>query len=92
MVGGVHGIMRQIVLYLVEEVNLPSGVHVMSLAPVVVVVTVRVKMLPLSPVILSVAQVYNYCMFIIHSFIKLFMYVSMYVYLIVYVCIKTLYS
>jgi len=62
MVGGVHGIMRQIVLYLVEEVNSRSGVHVLNLAPVVMVVTVRVKMLQLSPVTLSVAQVHFYIM------------------------------
>ena len=84
MVGGVHGIMRQIVLYLVEEVNSPSGVHVLSLAPVVVVVTVRVKMLPLSPVILSVAQVHNYCMFIIVSLNFLHMCVHVYLYACMY--------
>jgi len=56
MVGGVNGRIKQIALQLVEEVNSPSGVHVLNLAPVVVVVTVRVKVSLMSPVVVQVCS------------------------------------
>jgi len=53
MMGGINGRIKQIALQLVEVCKL-SGVHVLSLAPVVVVVTVRVKVSLMSPVVVQV--------------------------------------